>query len=60
MVGTVRLLAETWDKVWPNLLASLLWVPATFVHITRSNRKTLRVHLGNQPGPDTNAKERDE
>lgn len=54
----MNFLLDTWDKVWPNILASFLWAPVTLVHITRSNRKTLKVHLGNQLGPDT--KEQDE
>lgn len=35
-------LSQTWSAVWPNLLASLLWVPVTMIHVTRSNRK----HMG--------------
>ena len=43
---------HTWAAVWPNLLASLLWVPATMVHVTRSNRKHLKIFLGREPGVD--------
>jgi hypothetical protein len=48
----MRLLADWWDKVWPNLVASILWVPATLIHVSRSNRKSLRIYLGDKPGPD--------
>lgn len=41
-----------WDAVWPNLAASVIWIPATFIHITRSNRKHLRLYLGDKPGRD--------
>ncbi len=47
------MLLDLWAKVWPNLLASLLWVPATLIHVSRSNRKTLKFYLGDQPGPDS-------
>lgn len=48
----MRFLIETWGKVWPNIVASALWVPFTLVHISRSNRKTIRLYLGKGPGPD--------
>ena len=48
----MNLLADWWGKIWPNLVASLLWVPATLIHITRSNRKHLKIYLGERPGKD--------
>ena len=49
----VGFLIRTWNAVWPNLLASLLWAPVTLVHISKSNRKTLKVWLGDKPGDDS-------
>jgi len=48
----MRWIVHTWGMIWPNLVASLLWVPATFVHITRSNKKSLKLYLGKAPGDD--------
>ena len=42
-------LASFWTAVWPNLAASVLWLPVSLVHITRSNRKhmaKMRVEFG--------------
>jgi hypothetical protein len=47
-----RTLADWWSKIWPNLAASALWVPITMLHISRSNRKTLKFYVGDKPGPD--------
>lgn len=52
MVGFLNFLNRAWTAVWPNLLASVLWIPATLIHVTRSNRKSLRVYFGDKPGPD--------
>ena len=48
----MKFLADWWDKIWPNLAASVLWVPMTLIHVSRSNRKSLRIYLGEKPGPD--------
>jgi len=42
------LYADFWVPVWPNLAAAALCA----VHISRSNRKTLGLYLGDRPGPD--------
>lgn len=52
-------MSHVWSAVWPNLLASVIWVPVSLIHVTRSNRKQLKVFIGerelywgNKPGPD--------
>lgn len=55
MVGKMKFLIQTWSLVWPNLIASALWVPTTLFHISRSNRKSLHLYFGTKPGPDTKA-----
>lgn len=48
-----------WIAVWPNLAASVIWIPLTLIHVTRSNRKQLKIFIGerqlywgDKPGPD--------
>lgn len=48
----MNVLNDWWTRIWPNLAASLLWVPVTLIHITRSTRKGVKLYLGNQPGTD--------
>lgn len=38
-------LTNTWTAVWPNLLASVLWVPVTVVAQAVVHRYQLRRHL---------------
>jgi hypothetical protein len=40
------LLHHFWNDVWPNIAASILWIPATMVHVTRSNKKHMRIVIG--------------
>lgn len=41
-----------WKAVWPNLAASVIWVPVSLVHVTRSNKKHMKLYLGDEPGSD--------
>lgn len=55
MVELIRRIQWIWEAVWPNLLASALWQPLTYLHITRSNRKYMRLYVGSEVGPDKEA-----
>lgn len=48
----MKFLVHAWTLVWPNLLASALWVPTTLFHVSRSNRKSLHLYFGTRPGRD--------
>lgn len=49
-------LKHFWDAVWPNLAASVIWVPVAMIHVTRSNRKHMRMYFGRDEEQDQSAR----
>lgn len=49
------LFQDFWVPVWPNLAAAVIWIPVAMIHVTRSNRKSLRVYFGRDEEEDQSA-----